>query len=365
MSGIRVAGLTKRYGSMLAVNNLNLVVKPGQFATLLGPSGCGKTTTLRCIAGLEIPDSGDIFLGEQQVDGHNRHVPVHQRKLGMVFQSLAVWPHMDVFHNVSYPLRIAGTPGKETSERTFAALELVGLGSLGKRYASELSGGQQQRVALARAIVAEPEYILYDEPLSSLDALLREQMRFELRALHDRLEITALYVTHDQQEAMVLSDQVHVLQKGEIIQSGTASDIYNRPGSLFVSEFLGSANTIALESVEPGDGGLLLARSVEEGWSFVATGQHKPGQRQTLVIRPHQILMNAHTSATPSHVVASQQNLLPGKVVQAVFLGDRVRYAVEVTPSRKIIVETVAHSDAIAVGAMVTLNLRASDCVVI
>ncbi len=257
---IKVSDLVKYYPNNRetpAVNGVSFTVEEGMFYTLLGPSGCGKTTTLRCIAGLERASSGTIELGDAVVVSDRTFVPTHKRDLGMVFQSYAVWPHMTVFENVAFPLRV----GKKMSagaikERVETSLALVGLGGLERRMATQLSGGQQQRLSLARAIVREPKVLLLDEPLSNLDAKLRERMRAELSLIQRRLNITTLFVTHDQVEALSMSDRVAVMNQGEIVQEGTPREIYHAPGDEFVASFIGSINLIrgTVGKVDEGNG---------------------------------------------------------------------------------------------------------------
>ncbi len=247
---IRVDRLFKRYpdqGTMVsAVDGLSFEVAQGELYTLLGPSGCGKTTTLRCVAGLERPDSGTIRLGDAEVYSASKFVPTHKRDLGMVFQSYAIWPHMTVFENAAFPLRVSGQRSRRAKidDAVGEALELVGLAGYESRMATQLSGGQQQRLSLARALVRRPTVLLLDEPLSNLDAKLREHMRQEIRQLQQRLRITTLFVTHDQIEALAMSDRVAVLRDGRIEQEATPTDIYNQPSSEFVANFVGATNLI-------------------------------------------------------------------------------------------------------------------------
>jgi len=256
---IRVENLRKTFHAegraVAALDGIDLHVPDGTVTTLLGPSGCGKTTLLRCIAGLETPDSGTIRIGDTVVwqgDGdRTRSVTPDKRGVGMVFQTYAIWPHMTVFENVAYPLQSQGTPRAETAERVSRALEFVQLGGYENRPATALSGGQQQRVSLARAIVAEPRVILFDEPLSNLDAKLREETRAELRELLTRLGITSLYVTHDRFEAMALSDDVVVMQSGSIVQRGSPEEVYFRASTHFVMDFMGKANFLPGTVVDP------------------------------------------------------------------------------------------------------------------
>lgn len=243
---LRIANLTKWYGSARVIADLSLVVYRGEFLTLLGPSGCGKTTTLRCVAGFESPDEGRITLDGVDVcnAASGLDIPPERRKFGMVFQSYAVWPHMTVADNVAYGLRNRGLSKAEIAERVERVLHQVGLAEVPSKRVTQLSGGQQQRVALARAIVYQPKILLFDEPLSNLDAKLRERMRLELRRLQTELGITSIYVTHDQEEAMVMSDRVIVLNHGRIQQIGTPIEIYDRPANRFVADFIGNSNIL-------------------------------------------------------------------------------------------------------------------------
>ena len=256
MAGIQVRGLIKSFeAGVRAVNEVDFEVPDGQLVTLLGPSGCGKTTTLRLLAGFETPDDGEISFGDHVVTSMQKGVfePPEKRGAGMVFQSYAIWPHMTVFENVAYPLSIRNTPKNEIRTRVFDALEMLGLQGFENRPATKLSGGQQQRVAIARALVGNPGILLLDEPLSNLDAKLRAQMRVELLQLQRRLKVTTVYVTHDQTEAMVLSDQVLVMRDGVVQQAGTARDIFKWPVNRFVADFVGFTNFIPATIVDRGN----------------------------------------------------------------------------------------------------------------
>src|SRR3989441_3860789 len=244
MPGVTIKGLTKRYGDVAAVEGLSLEVQPSELVSLLGPSGCGKTTTLRLVAGFLRPEAGEIWVGERCLSSPTGVVPPERRRMAMIFQSYALWPHMTVAQNVAYGLRLkAGVSKTEREARVKDMLRVVQLGGYESRYPGELSGGQQQRVAVARALVVEPEILLLDEPLSNLDANLREEMRFEIRRLHATFAITTLYVTHDQGEAMVISDRVAVLYRGRVVQVGTAEDLFQRPRTRFVAEFIGKTRS--------------------------------------------------------------------------------------------------------------------------
>jgi iron(III) transport system ATP-binding protein len=249
MAFIKIENLFKKFGSVTAVNHVWLEVNRGEILTLLGPSGCGKTTTLRCIAGLEKPDEGDVTIDGQSMFSQG-FVPPSKRGIGMVFQNYAVWPHMKVFDNVAYGLKIQKLPKKVIKKKVAETLESLGLTGLEGRFPGQLSGGQQQRVALARALVGNPKVLLLDEPLSNLDAKLREKMRFEIKSLVRRMGITSVYVTHDQAEAMVISDRVSVMNAGDIVQVDTPEEIYKKPANRFVADFIGTTNFIPGEISE-------------------------------------------------------------------------------------------------------------------
>ena len=246
MAEVRIEHVFKRFGAVTAVNDFDLVVKDGEFVSILGPSGCGKTTTLRMIAGFERATEGEIYIGDHCVSSSVKgsFAPPEKRDIGMVFQSYAVWPHMTVAENVGYPLKIQKVDKKEREERVQKMLELFHLGEYSKRYPHQLSGGQQQRVALARALVAQPGLLLLDEPLSNLDAKLRESMRFEILAIQKELGITVVYVTHDQGEAMAMSDRVVVMSAGVVQQIGAPHEIYTKPANKMVADFIGLVNFI-------------------------------------------------------------------------------------------------------------------------
>ena len=317
---IEVKDLVVRYGDAVAVNGVNFTVGRGEHLTLLGPSGCGKTTTLRAIAGLEQPSSGSITIdGQAMFDAAaRRNVPAEQRGVSMVFQSYAVWPHMSVFNNVAYGLRVRKQGAADIKANVERALDLVQMRHLADRAASKLSGGQQQRVALARAVAFSPTVVLFDEPLSNLDAKLRAEMRVELRELQRRLDITSVYVTHDQEEALAISDRVIVMNVGVIEQIGTPEEIYNRPKSRFVADFVGSANLIKGRVTAPGvfeaEGGVILKTVGGSSGTEVAV-----------------------RTAYIDLVAQLGDNQLPGTVRQRMFHGDFVQYIVECACGRMIV----------------------------
>jgi len=333
---LSVKDLAKRYQTQGAepaggVFGVDLEVKSGEMFTLLGPSGCGKTTTLRCIAGLEQPDVGIISLsGRTLFDAKTGHVtPMYDRDIGMVFQSYAIWPHMSVFENAAYPLRVRRRnrlKRAEVSRRVEQALSLVGLSDYQRRSATLLSGGQQQRLALARALVREPKLLLLDEPLSNLDAQLREQMRGELKRIQTETGVTTIYVTHDQSEAMSISDRIAVMDRGRVAQLGTPDEIYDSPRSEFVASFIGRTNLFrgALhEAVAAGGAGLVTCDFGEVRCRFAAAAQNS--QKISFVVRPE----NVELHAIGSMVGKSLENAFEGRVIGRVYLGEVAEYTIE------------------------------------
>jgi ABC-type Fe3+/spermidine/putrescine transport system ATPase subunit len=323
MATVSLHGLTKQFTGMAAVDDLRLEIKDGEFVSLLGPSGCGKTTTLRLVAGFLQPDAGEIRVNDQVISSAAILIPPERRNMSMIFQSYAIWPHMTVFQNVAYGLKFKKLGSREVEEKTERLLRVVHLEALKARYPAELSGGQQQRVALARALVVEPQILLLDEPLSNLDANLREEMRFEIRRLHEEFGITTIYVTHDQAEAMVTSDRIVVLNKGRMVQVGTPSEIFDQPRTRFVAEFIGKTNLLA--------GRLEGANAVSLGPDFriaVANGSVSASTGEVSVcIRPHNISLTADESEARA-MASAGFNLFSGVLERRIYFGDAVDYTV-------------------------------------
>jgi iron(III) transport system ATP-binding protein len=355
MPAVSVDGITKQFGAVRAVDAVSLTVADGRFLTLLGPSGCGKTTTLRMIAGLEHNDAGRIVIGDRVVSDPAAGVSLapERREIGMVFQSYAIWPHMTVLANVAYPLEVRRRPRAEILERVGDVLRLMQMEHLAGRPATMLSGGQQQRVAIARALVFQPRVLLMDEPLSNLDAQLREQMRLELRALQQRLGITTIYVTHDQDEAMVLSDEIAVMHEGRLLQIAAPEAIYARPATRTVAAFFGTPNLLSAKVREVRrEAGALLARVDGEGWEgwCVTSADVQPGASVTVVVRPEMIRLGPDRS-TPGMTWT-------GAVRQRIFRGARNVYVVECGP---LVLTVEAPPDqAVAADAKVTLGVDAA-----
>jgi iron(III) transport system ATP-binding protein len=348
VASVELRGLTKRYGEVAVVDDVSLTIEHGRLVCLLGPSGCGKTTTLRLIAGFVEPSAGEIRVGDQLISSPARTLPPERRNMSMIFQSYALWPHMTVAENVSYGLKLRKLDRATIDRKLAAILDTTHLRGLADRYPGELSGGQQQRVALARALIVEPETLLLDEPLSNLDANLREEMRFEVRRLHDEYRYTTVYVTHDQSEAMTTADVIAVMNAGKIEQAGSPEDIYERPRSEFVARFIGSSNVIkgrALDDCHLSCAGSLLRCS---GDKFVA------GRECAAAIRQHVVRLWAEKPAVT-------ENVVPGTVVRQVFLGASRDYLVEMPDGTQLRVQAPA-AENIPPGTSVWLHLPPERC---
>jgi iron(III) transport system ATP-binding protein len=339
---VRFENVTKRYGEVTALKPLTLDIQPGTLCTLLGPSGCGKTTTLRLIAGLESASEGRILIGGQDVT----HLSATYRRVSMVFQSYALFPHMTVLENVAYGLSVKRMPKAEAEARAEAGLEMVGLKGFGARLPSELSGGQQQRVAVARAIVLEPEVLLLDEPLSNLDAKLRRHVREEIRQIQQRLGLTAVYVTHDQEEAMAVSDRIIVMKNAEIAQEGTPHDLYERPASAFIADFIGDANLLDVEVTESGAATRL--RLLGQDYALPLASSAKGAAK--LVLRPHQVRLSA--GPVPGGI--------PAEVSYAAYLGNSIQYTLA-TPAGEVFAILPPSAHPFAKGDSVVLTWQPED----
>jgi iron(III) transport system ATP-binding protein len=348
VASVELRGLTKRFGSLAVVDDVSLKIAHGQLVCLLGPSGCGKTTTLRLIAGFLEPTLGEIHVGERVVSSPAKTVPPENRKMSMIFQSYALWPHMTVTDNITYGLRLRKLDRNTIASKLAAILGTTKLEALAQRYPGELSGGQQQRVALARALIVEPETLLLDEPLSNLDANLREEMRFEIRRLHDQYRYTTVYVTHDQSEAMTTADLIAVMNAGKIDQLGTPEDIYDRPQSEFVARFIGASNVIKGTARD------------ESHVSFAGTTLQvvgaplKAGDTVPVAIRQHDIQLSTQSPANP-------QNALKARVTRQVFLGASRDYLVEVADGTTLRAVT-APDNIVTEGSEVWLTLPPERC---
>ena len=318
MAYIEIQNLFKQFKKVVAVNHISLEVIQGEMLTLLGPSGCGKTTTLRCIAGLEKPDEGDIVIDGKPMLSRG-FVPPSRRGLGMVFQNYAVWPHMKVYSNVVYGLKLQKVPAEETRRRAEQVLDMVGLEGLEDRYPAQLSGGQQQRVALARALIRNPKVLLLDEPLSNLDAKLREKMRFDIKSLVQRMGLTSVYVTHDQAEAMVISDRIAVMQSGNVMQVGTPEEIYQKPANTFVADFIGTTNFIEGEVVSVESATSEVAIRTDFGETMrcrtADVADTPPGLKVKASIRPEDV-------AVVSGPSEKEANLFKATIAHKAYLGN-------------------------------------------
>jgi spermidine/putrescine transport system ATP-binding protein len=335
---VSLIDVTKRFGDVVAVDRMRLEIPAASFTSLLGPSGCGKTTTLRMIAGFEQPTEGEILLAGQPIAG----VPPYHRNVNTVFQHYALFPHMDVAQNVGYGLRQRKVPKPEEARRVAEALELVRLGGYGKRRTWELSGGQQQRVALARALVNRPTVLLLDEPLGALDLKLRKEMQLELKALQQEVGITFVYVTHDQEEALTMSDMIVVMRDGLIQQRGQPDDLYERPANAFVANFIGVSNFIAATLVEGSAGNERAVAETARGRRFVGRvtdpdRMPAPGAAVTVAIRPERLRVEAGHDAGGGDAATPGWTSVVGRVRQGTYLGEQTEYRIETDDAGELI----------------------------
>jgi iron(III) transport system ATP-binding protein len=348
VAAVELRNLTKVYGDLAVVDDVSLQIAHGSLVCLLGPSGCGKTTTLRLIAGFVDPTGGEIHVGERLVSSAARTVPPERRNMSMIFQSYALWPHMTVTENVAYGLKLRKIDRDTIARKMRAILATTKLDALAERYPAELSGGQQQRVALARALIVEPETLLLDEPLSNLDANLREEMRFEVRRLHDEYRYTTVYVTHDQAEAMTTADLIAVMNHGKIEQLGTPEDIYDRPQSEFVARFIGASNVVKGKAID-------ASHIAVAGATLRCSGEAlTPGQDAAVAIRQHEITVSP---ARP----ASGDNIVSATVARHVFLGSTRDYVVELADGLQLRV-TTPPAASMPQGSPVWLHLPPERC---
>lgn len=315
MAGIRLAALTKAYGASLAVDHVDLDIREGEFFSLLGPSGCGKSTMLRMIAGFVAPSSGQVLIGGDDVTA----LPPERRDVGIVFQNYAIFPHLSVAENVAFGLKLRKRPRDEIREKVAAVLKQVGLHGYDERYQRQLSGGEQQRVALARVLVTEPRILLLDEPLSALDKNMREEMKFWIKDMHARLSITTLYVTHDQDEALTMSDRIAVLNRGKVEQVGTPVEIYERPQTAFVTSFVGHSNIVEVD-VLAAAADTATVRLGDRTFLAPMRGIVAAGTKARLAVRPENVIMDPRDSAVS----------LSARVLRETFQGPIIRYQLEV-----------------------------------
>jgi iron(III) transport system ATP-binding protein len=353
---VAVRNLTKRFGPLEVVNRVDLAIQEGELFTLLGPSGCGKTTLLRLIAGFYVPDEGEVYFDERRVND----VPPHERGIGMVFQNYALWPHMTVFENAAYGLKLQNIGRSEIAAQVMSVLEKVKLTGLGDRYPGQLSGGQQQRVALARALVLNPKILLLDEPLSNLDAKIRIQVRAEIRKLQKELGITTVYVTHDQEEALTLSDRIAVFNQGKVLQVGPPKELYERPANRFVADFIGINNLIegTVQSIDAQHRQLTVKSAFGE-LSALLDDRLQVGDRCILCIRPENAAFGGEAAAG--------RNLVNGRIAFAAYLGNAVRYDVELAQGVifKVDIRDPWHHEQLPMGSAVSLSFPISSTVAI
>jgi len=338
------------YGKFIAVHNFSLSIEKGSFVTLLGPSGCGKTTLLRAVAGLVGISSGQIAIGGRRIDD----VPIYKRNIGLVFQNYALFPHKTVFDNVAFGLKYHNVPKADIAPRVARALEMVRLAGSERKLPSQLSGGQQQRIALARAIVFEPEVLLLDEPLSALDANMREEMRVEIKKIQKQTGITAIFVTHDQEEALSMSDRIVVMSAGKAEQIGSPTDVYDRPATTFVADFLGKANLLAARVKEKGADGVIVTLSTGQTVRVATGRQVAPGDKVSVVVRPQKL-----------SVGPDLPNRLSGRVLSTSYLGSRIIYEIDLGQGAIIRANVAVVTEPVKEGETIEVGFDPADCVLL
>jgi spermidine/putrescine ABC transporter ATP-binding subunit len=351
VAGVALSDVTKRFGSVEAVSHVSLQVEEGEFFSVLGPSGCGKTTMLRMLAGFILPTAGAISIGGQNVAG----LPPEKRDVGIVFQNYAIFPHMNVYDNIGFGLRMRKLARPDIDRRVREALEQVGLTGFERRYQREMSGGEQQRVALARVLVTQPRILLLDEPLSALDKKLREEMKYWIRDLHAQLRITTMYVTHDQGEALTMSDRIAVMRSGMVEQVGTPREVYEQPRTHFVTDFIGESNILPVRVIDVDQ---QYARLKLDGFSIAAPrrDQVSPGQQLSLVIRPEHILLSVDAER-------HELNQLRGRVTKQLYRGSLIRYELRIG-EHSLVAESqnILEQQTFPLGAEVTVAWHPASC---
>ena len=338
------------YGKFIAVHNFSLSIEKGSFVTLLGPSGCGKTTLLRAVAGLVGISSGQIAIGGRRIDD----VPIYKRNIGLVFQNYALFPHKTVFDNVAFGLKYHNVPKADIAPRVARALEMVRLAGSERKLPSQLSGGQQQRIALARAIVFEPEVLLLDEPLSALDANMREEMRVEIKKIQKQTGITAIFVTHDQEEALSMSDRIVVMSAGKAEQIGSPTDVYDRPATTFVADFLGKANLLAATVKDRDAGGVSVTLSTGQTVRVATDRQVAPGDKVSVVVRPQKLAVGPELP-----------NGLSGRVLSTSYLGSRLIYEIDLGQGAIIRANVAVVTEPVREGETIEVGFDPADCVLL
>jgi putative spermidine/putrescine transport system ATP-binding protein len=360
-AGLTIEGVTKRYASVTALHPISIAIKAGEFFSLIGPSGSGKSTLLGCIAGFIPPTAGRILInGRDIVD-----IPPYRRNIGMVFQNYALFPHLSVFENVAFGLRLRKLSNADVTQRTQRMLDIIRLSGMGDRRISELSGGQQQRVALARAAVYDPPILLMDEPLGALDKNLREEMQYEIRTFHAKIAATIVYVTHDQEEAAAMSDRIAIMKDGEIVQHGRPRDLYEHPCNVFVASFLGDANILKVEAARPSAGNLMRL-DLGQGLAIEApkeAGFDAAGSRRYVCVRPESISLSAPEAVNGT----AGQNVLPGIVTDVIYTAGTIRCRIKLTDDAVVTARLPfkRHASFFSAGDKVSVHWALSDTLLI